>query len=113
GNQSGNPATKQGTTLAGGTDLQPPTGTGTPGAALVGSVNATQLAISWTAASDNVDGTNVRYHLCVSTTQADCLGASFASHLAVTSGFGVTSTTVGTLKPRTQYYVNVRAEDHA
>jgi hypothetical protein len=112
GNTSANPATKQGTTLAATGDVQAPTGTGTPAAAMVTSVNATQLAVSWTAATDNVDGSNVRYHLCVATTQADCTGASFMMHLAATTGFGATSATVGTLTPRTVYYVNVRAEDH-
>lgn len=112
GNTSGNPATKSATTMAASTDTTRPTGTGTPAAAMLPSVVATQLQITWTAGTDDVDGTNVRYHLCVSTVQADCIGASFTSHLNATTVFGATSAVVKSLTPRTAYFVNVKAEDH-
>lgn len=112
-NKSVNPAVLPGTTLAATTDMSPPSGTGTPAAAYLPGVPPNQLSITWGAATDDVDGNMVRYHLCASTVQSDCTGSSFLTHLSTTTTFGATTGTVSNLTPRTAYFVNVRAEDHA
>lgn len=103
----------QGTTLAATTDTTAPTGTGTPGASKLPSVPSTELKVSWAAASDDVDGANVRYHVCVGVKQSDCAGSAFASHIAATTAFGTTSAVLSNLTSRTSYFIDVRAEDHA
>jgi hypothetical protein len=112
-NKSVNPATLAATTLAATADVSPPTGTGTPGAAILPSAPSTELGLSWTAATDDVDAANVRYQICVGRVPADCVGSAFQSHLAFTTAFGAVTARIANLIPRTTYVFNVRAEDHA
>jgi len=92
--------------------VSPPTGTGTPGAAFLPGVPSSQLGISWTTATDDVDVANVRYHICVGSVPADCVGTSFQSHLVATTAFGAVTANIPNLTPRTTYVFSVRAEDH-
>jgi hypothetical protein len=115
---AGNPSSAQAPTsgktadaIAG--DTQPPTLSTLP-AATLNAKAPTQLDVTWTAATDDVSAsTDIRYHLCVSTTKSDCTGSSFATHLALTTGYGVTKGSVTFLDPRTSYFVVMRTEDKA
>jgi hypothetical protein len=114
GNQSGAQAATSGKTAdAVPGDTEAPTFSGTPTAALNAKAPM-QLDVSWTAATDNVGAaTDIRYHLCAAATKSDCMGSSFAKHVALTTGYGVTKGSVTFLDPRTTYFVFVRAEDRA
>lgn len=116
GNASTNVTTLGGTTLApltpdGGASSSTPVVGGNPTVGVVTSPPS-RLNVSWPAASGEASP-NVRFHLCVSATATDCQGASFISHVAATTGFGVKAAPLNYLDPRTQYGVFVRAEDRA
>ena len=73
-----------------------------------------RLMASWTDATDaNWTAADIRYHVCVERTQANCIGANFNNHVRETTDYGVTSITLDNLKPRTVYFVHVRAEDRS
>ncbi len=94
-------------------DVTPPTMPGGPTVARVNSAPR-QLDVSWAAATDDVGAAaDIRYHVCISVTKAECTGSGFLSHVAATTNYGVTKASVFYLDPRTTYYVFVRAEDRA
>jgi hypothetical protein len=113
-NADSNSFEQNGTTLAvpatdGGADVTAPSLGGDPTVNMV--VNpATRLDVSWAAATGDPAG-SIRYHVCASVTESDCLGQSFNTHIVASTDFGVTSTTLQFLDPRTTYFVLVRAED--
>jgi hypothetical protein len=75
---------------------------------------ATGLHVAWTAATDDSStALKIRYHVCASATETDCLGANFLSHIFATSAAGATQLDVSGLLSRTHYFVYVRAEDEA
>lgn len=114
GNASGAQAASSGKTadaIVG--DTQPPALTTLPTATLSAKA-PTQLDVTWTAATDDVSAaTDIRYLLCASTTKSDCTGSNFATHLALTTGYGATKGSLTFLDPRTSYFVFLRAEDKA
>lgn len=114
GNTLANIISKSGTTLPGNpADVNPPTFTGAPVLTTDPSRPA-GMHVVWTAGSDGVTLVgNLRYRVCASPLQTDCLGVSFLSHIYATSTAGATSLDLTGLISRTHYYVYVHAEDQA
>jgi hypothetical protein len=75
--------------------------------------SASNMSLTWTAATDANGAANVRYHVCASMTQTDCQGADFFRHVVVTTTFGAVNVMAAFLTPRTDYFFFVRAEDRA
>ncbi len=114
GNTLANTISKSGTTLPGNpADVTPPTFTSVPVLTTDPSRPA-GMHVVWTAGSDGVTPVgNLRYRVCASPLQTDCLGASFQTHIYATSTAGATSLDLTGLISRTHYYVYVHAEDQA
>ncbi|MBI2060125.1 MAG: hypothetical protein HYT87_10170 [Nitrospirae bacterium] len=73
-------------------------------------VSASQIDLSWTAATDTVSvQANIVYEICQTTTSGGCL--TFTATYTTTAG--ATSYPVVTLSPGTRYYFVVRAKDEA
>lgn len=74
----------------------------------------TSLTVSWPAATDTPNAAaDIRYHVCASKVRADCAGSKFAGHVNATTDYGILTATTQYLDPRTNYFINVRAEDRA
>lgn len=94
-------------------DTAPPLWASGPPTASTGVANATVLTIAWDPAIDDYPSDELRYHVCASTVQADCLDDAFNTHVQGTTDPGVTEFTLANLTPRTEYWVFVRTEDPA
>lgn len=114
GNTLANVISKPGLTLAGNpADVTPPTFSGAPVLTTSASLPS-GMHVVWTAGSDGVTlPANLRYRVCASPLQTDCLGSSFPAHIYATSAAGATSLDLTGLISRTHYYVYVHAEDQA
>lgn len=76
----------------------------------VSAIDESSIAVSWSAASDNVTSPSaMTYQVCVSTSATLCQSV----FSALTSVTGVTSATLSGLSSSTTYYVRVRARDAA
>jgi hypothetical protein len=72
--------------------------------------SAGQLAVSWTAGTDNTStAAQLKYQLCWNTSPTGCS----AFTVMQTTTAGATSAQISGLTPRTQYFVSVRAVDAA
>jgi hypothetical protein len=112
GNALANNISKSGTTLPGNpADVKPPVFSGTPGFSTEPAL-PTALHVTWSAATDDTSAAaKIRYLVCASATQSDCLGANFVNHVYTASDPGATSIDLSGLLSRTPYFVFVRAED--
>ena len=114
GNKSTSVVTQSGKTLAAiPGDTTPPVLAANPTAAFVVST-PTRLNVSWSAATDDTyAATDIRYHVCASTVQAECQGSRFTQHVLATTNYDVTTAALNFLASHTPYFVFVRAEDRA
>jgi hypothetical protein len=79
-----------------------------------GDIQPDKLHVTWTAAVDaGSTAAQLRYLLCVSPQQADCIGSSFNQHIYATSAAGDVFMDLHGLLSNQRYYVYVRAEDQA
>jgi hypothetical protein len=81
--------------------------------ATINTGTATNMNLTWTAATDANGAANIRYLVCASMTQTDCQGADFFRNVVLTTPFGAVNGTAQFLTPRTDYFFVVRAEDRA
>jgi len=114
GNSLPNVSVKSGSTLAApNTDITAPVFAAPP----VPSTNPALpagLHLTWSNASDDTSGAaKIRYLVCASTVETDCLGASFLEHIYSASGAGATQLDLTGLLTRTRYFVYLRAQDEA
>jgi hypothetical protein len=79
-----------------------------------GDIQPDKLHVTWTAAVDaGSTAAQLRYLLCVSPQQADCIGVQFNQHIYATSAAGDVFMDLHGLISNQRYYVYVRAEDLA
>jgi hypothetical protein len=114
GNTLPNSISKSGTTLGGNpADLKAPTLAGSPTFTTEPAL-PTAVHVSWSAATDETStAAKIRYLVCASQTQSDCLGANFVNHVYAATDPGTTNVDLSGLLSRTHYYVFVRGEDEA
>jgi len=95
------------------TDVTLPTFKATP-AVSSDPTHPNQLHVTWTAGSDDTSPpAKIRYLVCASPSEGDCLGSNFPTHIFAASAAGATSLDLTGLVSRTHYFVYMRAEDEA